>query len=57
MTYKFKYRDFIEESGEFKQDELNELAVSFARLLANGINFKMIVDSKDQEYFTVITEA
>ena len=57
MTYKFKYRDYIEESGELKQNTLSELTNSFAILLSKGINFKMIVDSKDQECFTIITES
>ena len=57
MTYKFKYRDYIEESGELKQDMLFELANSFNILLSKGINFKMIVDSKDRKQFTIITES
>ena len=57
MTYKFKYRDYIEESGELKQDTLFELANSFNILLSKGIDFKMIVDSKDQECFAIITES
>ena len=57
MTYKLKYRDYLEENGELKQDTLSELTNSFAILLSKGINFKMIVDSKDQECFTIITES
>ena len=56
MTYKFKYCDYLEESGELKQDALFELTNSFAILLSKGTNFKMIVDSRDQECFTIITE-
>ena len=57
MTYKLKYRDYVEESGELKQDTLFELANSFNILLSKGTNFKMIVDSRDQECFTIITES
>lgn len=57
MTYKFKYCDYLDESGELKQDTLFEISKAFNILLSKGINFKMIVDSKDQECFTVITEA
>lgn len=57
MTYKFKYCDYVKESGELKQDTLFELTNALNILLSKGTNFKMIVDSRDQECFTVITEA
>lgn len=57
MTYKFKYCDYLDESGELKQDKLFEISKAFNILLSKGINFKMIVDSKDRKQFTIITES
>lgn len=55
MTYKFKYSDFISEEG-INMDNVEELSAKFNPLLDKGIHFTMIFTSKDQEYFTIITE-
>ena len=56
MTYKFKIKELFTENGELTKAAI-DMAIAYNVLAAEkGIEFKMIADSRDREYFTIITE-